>query len=193
MVQGERETLVFRDAADWRDWLAGYHAQRDAVVLVIAKKGAEPPGLGYEAAVEEAMCHGWVDGKALSLDDRSFLLRFSPRRANSVWSISNIERVRVLTESGRMTTAGLAAVEAGKASGKWDAALRRELVDLIPDDVEAALLQHPGAREAYLTLTVSRRKQLLYLLETAKRPETRARRVRAIVDEVREAQGRAGG
>jgi uncharacterized protein YdeI (YjbR/CyaY-like superfamily) len=168
--------------------LALHHAQRESVYLVIAKEGAEPPGLSYEAAVEEAVCFGWIDGKARSLDDRSFLLLFSPRRRDSVWSLSNIERVRKLTSAGRMAEAGLAAVEGAKASGQWAAAMRRELVDVIPEDLEAALSEVEGARAAYLAITPSRRKQLLGLLGTAKRPETRARRVRAIVDEVRASQ-----
>ena len=187
------EPLEFRSAAEWRDWLVLHHAQHESVCLVLAKKGAEPPGLSYEAAVQEAVCFGWIDAQGRRLDNRSFLLVFSPRRAGSVWSVSNIERVRALTQAGKMAAPGLAAVEAGKSSGQWDAALRREQVDVIPEDLEAALLELPGAREAYLAITPSRRKQLLGLLDAAKRPETRIRRIQAIVNEVREAQSRADG
>ncbi|MCU0520861.1 MAG: YdeI/OmpD-associated family protein [Anaerolineae bacterium] len=195
MRDSKSESLQFSSAAEWRAWLVEHHTQTASVYLAIAKKGAEArqnAGLSYEAAVEEAICFGWVDGQARSLDDRLFLLLFSPRRTDSVWSVSNIERVRRLTLAGRMAAAGLAAAEAAKANGQWDAALRRELVDVIPEDLEAALLELPGAREAYLAMTPSRRKQLLGFLDAAKRPETRARRIRAIVDEV-QAQGRVGG
>ncbi len=112
--------LIVADAPAWRDWLRGHHDQQSGVWLVIAKKGAGgPTALTYEQAVEEALCHGWIDGQSKRRDDATFRQRFTPRRARSVWSQSNVERVARLTATGRMHPAGLAEVARAKADGRW--------------------------------------------------------------------------
>jgi uncharacterized protein YdeI (YjbR/CyaY-like superfamily) len=136
--------------------------------------------------VEEALCFGWIDGKLKSLDAEKYALRFTPRRPNSVWSISNIRRVERLIKEGLMTQAGWEKIADARQSGQWDAAIKREQTDVIPPDLAKALRRKKGAIAAYRSLTDSRKKQLLHWLFTAKRPETRQRRIEAIVREVSE-------
>jgi len=176
--------LLFSTPDEWRAWLAEHHAAHSEVWLVHYKRGAGKIALTYEGAVEEALCFGWIDGLLKSIDAESYALRYSPRRPNSVWSASNIARVEKLVRAGRMTPAGLQKVQEAQASGQWDAALQREEVDAIPPDLYQALRRRKGAVAAYRALSPSRRKQLLYWLTSAKRAETRARRIQAIVDEV---------
>ncbi|MBN1246994.1 MAG: YdeI/OmpD-associated family protein [Anaerolineae bacterium] len=175
--------LRFHDRASWRAWLQTNHRQSDSVWVVINKKATPAPGLPYEDAVEEALCFGWIDSTLNTMDDRTYALRFSPRRANSIWSESNKARVARLIADGLMAPSGFAAIEEGKANGQWDAVAEREDVDTVPPDLEAALAVREGAVDAYATLSPSRRKQLLYWLASAKRPETRARRIEQIVAE----------
>lgn len=178
------ECLRFYGRAAWRAWLQKHHAQPDAVWVLINKKHTPPPGLAYEDAVEEALCFGWIDSILNTMDAQTYALRFSPRRVNSIWSQSNKMRVARLIRDGVMMPPGVAAIEQAKASGQWEAATEREQVDVIPPDLEAALAPHEGAVAAYLALKPSRRKQFLHWLFSAKRPETRARRIAKIVAEV---------
>jgi uncharacterized protein YdeI (YjbR/CyaY-like superfamily) len=176
--------LEFEDRSAWRGWLEAFHDQETEAWVVHVKAGYRSEGLGLDEAVEEALCFGWIDSTLRRLDEKRYVLRYSPRRADSVWSVRNIERVERLTEQGRMTDAGLKAVAAGKESGQWAAALRREEVDVVPAELEAALRRRKGALAAYRALPGSRKKRYIYWLQSAKRPETAARRVARIVEEV---------
>ena len=176
--------LDFIDRLAWRSWLQDHHATDSQAWLVIQKKRSRLDGLSLEEAVEEALCYGWIDGKLLTLDDQRYLLRFSPRRPNSVWSISNIQRVEELTRAGLMTEAGLAAVRAAKKSGQWQAALDRERTDEIPAELEAALRRKKGALAAYRNLPDSKKKQYLYWIQSAKRAQTKLDRIEQIVKQV---------
>jgi len=184
IVTDADDVLRFPDASVWRAWLERCHSQQDSAWVAITKKGVEPVAFQLDDAVEEALCFGWIDSTLQRIDGRSYALRFGPRRPNSVWSESNKRRVAVLAREGRMAAPGLAAIEAAKANGQWEAASRRERVDEIPPDLESALASQVGGVHGYLSLRASRRKQLLYWLDSAKRPATRAKRVQAIVDEV---------
>jgi uncharacterized protein YdeI (YjbR/CyaY-like superfamily) len=176
--------LDFIDRFAWRSWLKDRHATDSQAWLVIQKKRSRLDGLSLAEAVEEALCYGWIDGKLLTLDDRRYLLRFSPRRPDSVWSISNIRRVEELTRAGLMTEAGLAAVRAAKKSGQWQAALDRERTDEIPPELEAALRRKQGALAAYRHLPDSKKKQVLYWLQSAKRKQTKLKRIEEILRQV---------
>lgn len=176
--------LEFADRSEWRRWLEAHHVDEDEAWLILYKKGFEGAGLGLEDAVEEALCFGWIDGLLRSRDEQTYALRYTPRRRDSVWSMTNIERAERLIREGRMTEAGLKAVAEAKESGQWQAAIRREQVDVIPPDLEGALGQREGAIAAYKALPDSRKKQFTYWLQSAKREATRQRRVERIVDEV---------
>ena len=179
-----QELLTFPDRAAWRKWLEVNHLHAQEAWLALKKKGAQDASLSLEEAVREALCFGWIDGKLKSLDRARYSLRFSPRKPNSVWSISNVRRVGELISEGLMKEAGLQRVAEGHLSGQWEAAVRREQVDLIPSDLAKALRRRKGAIGAYRNLAPSRRKQLLHWLMTSKRPETREKRIEAIVEEV---------
>ena len=176
-----RDPLEFPNPSAWRSWLADHHASDSEAWLVIQKKGSIHIGIRLNEAVEEALCYGWIDGKMQSLDDHSYLLRFSPRKPNSVWAISNIERVGRQTRQGKMTKAGLNAVDAAKESGEWQDAIDRENTDQIPPELEKALRMKKGAIAAYRNLPDSQKKQYLYWLQSAKREETKKKRIDEIL------------
>lgn len=177
----DKDILTFIDRKAWRSWLDSHSFNKSEAWLVIRKKHSALPGLSLADAVEEALCFGWIDSTLNTLDDQTYLLRFSPRKPNSVWSIINIHRVEKLQRSGHMTEVGLAAVQAAKENGQWQAAIDRENTDKIPSELEVALRRMKGATEAYLNLPSSKRKQYIYWLQNAKREETRQKRIAEIV------------
>jgi uncharacterized protein YdeI (YjbR/CyaY-like superfamily) len=123
-MKAELSELTVADGAEWRAWLGEYHGQQTGIWLVMAKKGTtHPTALTYEQAVEEALCHGWIDGQARRRDEATYSQRFTPRRARSNWSRSNVGRIERLMSAGRMHPAGMAEVERAKADGRWEAVL----------------------------------------------------------------------
>jgi len=176
--------LDFIDRFSWRSWLADHHATYSEAWLIIQKKCSKIEGLSLEEAVEEAICYGWIDGILRSLDERRYLLRFSPRKPNSVWSVRNIQRVEKLVCLGMMTDAGLAAVHKAKKSGQWQAAIERENTDEIPSELETALRRTKGAITAYRKLPDSQKKQYVYWLQSAKQEQTKVKRIMEIVKQV---------
>jgi uncharacterized protein YdeI (YjbR/CyaY-like superfamily) len=172
-----REAWDFASAAAWRAWLADNHDVEKEAWLVICKKHAGVPGLTYIEALEEALCFGWIDGILKRVDDEKHLIRFSPRRRNSIWSELNKKRVRTLIREGRMTEAGLARIREAKANGQWHKAAQREDVTLVPPELAAALAQNEQARRNFEKLAPCYRKQFLYWIGSAKRDETREKRV----------------
>jgi len=175
--------------AQWRAWLVAHHADTKGAWVVTFKKG-RGPSPSYDDLVEEALCFGWIDGQYRRVDEDRGMQLMTPRRPHGTWAPSNKARVQRLTEQGLMTPAGLAVVEAAKASGAWD------LLDDVehlrePDDLRAALDASPAARTAYNGFAPSTRKQLLFWAVSARRPATRAERVAAVVREA--AQGRRAG
>lgn len=178
------DTLEFATPEHWRAWLEENHASAAEAWLILYKKQYADQGMSLEEATVEAMCFGWVDSILKSMDERRYALRYTPRKPNSVWSMSNIRRVEQLTAEGRMADAGLRAVAEAQANGQWDAAIRREQVDVIPEALEAALGQIEGGVDAYLALPPSRRKQIIYWLESAKTGATKQRRIQKVIEEL---------
>ena len=174
--------LVVEDAAAFRAWLAENGQQSDGVWLVLAKKGTtEPTSLTYAQALEEALCHGWIDGQKRSRDAATFLQRFTPRRRASLWSKRNIGLVERLIAEGRMTPGGLAEIERAKADGRWDAAYSGQGSAEVPTDLAVALAGNPAAAAMFETLSRTNRFAVIFRVETAKRPDTRARRIEQLV------------
>ena len=182
----EADRLHPRNRAEWRAWLAEHHAGSRGVWLVLWRPSSGRTGLSYEEAVQEALCFGWIDGKAARLDDERTMLRFSPRKPGSGWARSNKLRVERLLAEGLMAEPGLARIEEAKRDGSWT---RLDAVEdlVVPGDLAAALAEHPGARERWDALPRSLRRAALVGIYDAKRPETRARRV---ADAVRQAAER---
>jgi len=174
--------LIARDASTWRKWLARHHATTPGVWLVVAKKGTiEPTRLTYDLALEEALCHGWIDGQGLRRDDATYKIRFTPRRSRSVWSKRNTVIVGRLTEEGRMHPSGIAEVERAKSDGRWEVAYHGQATIEMPNDFRAALNANSKAKAMFPTLSAQNRYAILYRIQSAKRTETRARRIEQFV------------
>jgi uncharacterized protein YdeI (YjbR/CyaY-like superfamily) len=164
------------DRATWRAWLEGHHASATGAWLVTWRAGSGRPVLDYEAAVEEALCFGWVDSTGSKVDDERTKLYFAPRKPRSGWASSNKARVERLLAAGRMVPAGIAAVERAKANGAWallDSVERLE----VPPDLAAALGAQPPARANWDAFPPSAQRGILEWIVQARRPETRARRI----------------
>lgn len=176
----DADTFFAPDRAAWREWLAAHHGERTQVWLLLHKKHVEEPSVSYDAAVEEALCWGWIDGLTKRWDERSYAVRFTPRKSGSVWSESNVTRVARMIAEGRMTPAGMALVAEAKRRGTWDEATSGRL-DVTPPDLEAALAGVPAACERWKAWAPTDRRQYIYWVLDAKRPETRARRIADVV------------
>ena len=175
-----REIVEVPDRAAWRRWLAERHEQRDAIWLVFHKRTSGGTSPSYDEAVEEALCFGWIDSTVNRLDDERSLQLFAPRKPRGTWSASNKERVARLEAAGLLAPAGLAAIERAKENGSWNALDAVERLEE-PPDLSAALDATPAAREQWNGFSPSSRKAILWWIVSAKRPETRARRVEQTV------------
>jgi uncharacterized protein YdeI (YjbR/CyaY-like superfamily) len=174
--------LIVVDAAAWAAWLGGRHATSGGVWLVLAKRGGSPPTrLTYQEALEEALCYGWIDGQVRRRDAGSYKQRFTPRRPRSAWSRRNVDLAERLIAEGRMQPAGKAVVDDARADGRWEAAYAGAATIEVPDDLAAALAAEPEAAATFAGLTSQNRYAILYRLATAKRPETRSRRLTEFV------------
>ncbi len=179
------QTQHFIERDTWRQWLEKNQDSSKELWLIFYKKHTKKPTLPYNDAVEEALCFGWIDGILKRLDEEKYVVRFSHRKKKSVWSESNRKRVAKMLAEGKMTTRGLALVAAGKESGEWDKALSRE-IPTVPPELEAALEGNPKARENFSTFTKSQKTQYLWWIDSAKREETRERRIREVVKRAEE-------
>ena len=178
----ELPELIVRNAAAWRTWLAGHHADPVGVWLVLAKKGTEKPtSLTYDQALEEALCHGWIDGQAGRRDEATYRKRFTPRRRRSAWSKRNTGIAERLIAEDRMRPAGHAEVERAKADGRWEAAYAGPASMEVPADLAEALATEPKAQAMFESLNSQNRYAVLYRIATAKRADTRARRIEQFV------------
>ena len=173
----ELDELVVQDAAALRGWLADHHATSPGVWLALARKGGTTTSLTWQQAVDEALCVGWIDGQARKRDEATSCIRFTPRRPRSAWSRRNVENVARLAAEGRMLPAGLAAVEAARADGRWAAAYAPPSESEVPSDLADAIAAVPAAQAMFDVLTKANRFALIYRLGAVKRPETRQRKI----------------
>jgi len=177
----ELDPTLFKSAKAFEAWLKKNHAASEGLWLKIAKRGANEPSVTYPEAVEIALCWGWIDGQKKSLDDQHYLQRFTPRRARSVWSKINVEKVQGLIEAGRMQAPGQAQIEAAKADGRWARAYDGARTSTVPEDLQAALEAEPLAKAFFAGLNASNRYAILWRIQTAAKAETRARRIEQLV------------
>lgn len=178
----ELPIILFDDQAAWAAWLDEHHAESPGVWMRLAKKGAPYTSVSYAEALDVALCYGWIDSQKKTFDEHSFLQKFGPRGARSIWSKVNREKVHALTEAGRMKQAGIRAVESARADGRWDAAYDPASTATVPDDLQAALDANPKAKEFFATLNGANRYAILFRVQTAKKPETRAKRIATLVE-----------
>ena len=178
MTVASTPELVVRDAKAWRAWLAKHHADSTGVFLVLAKKGTtKPTSITTGQALEEALCYGWIDGQASPRDELTWRVRYTPRRKGSMWSKRNTAIAEKLVEAGRMQPAGASEMERAKVDGRWDVAYAGSAAIEVPPDLAAALAANSKARAMFETLSRVNRYAVLYRITTAKRPETRAKRI----------------
>jgi uncharacterized protein YdeI (YjbR/CyaY-like superfamily) len=173
--------LAFPDQAAFEAWLEAEHATAPGVYVKLAKKGAGVPSVTYAELVESCLCFGWIDGRSNRLDEKFYLQRLTPRRARSVWSQKNVDAVEALTLDGRMRPAGLAAVDAARADGRWERAYAGSATITVPDDLAAALAAEPAAQKEFDALDGANRYAVLWRVHTAASEATRAKRVTALV------------
>ena len=181
-ASGDYPVLAFESEDAWEAWLRERHADEPGVWIKIAKKGSGIPSVTHASALDAALCYGWIDGQARSIDETWYVQKFTPRRARSLWSKRNREKVAALIEAGPMQPAGLAEIERAKADGRWDAAYDGPAAAVVPDDLREALDAVPAAAELFAGLNSQNRFAILHRIQTAVKPETRAKRVAQFVE-----------
>ena len=180
----ELPTLPFESKKKFAEWLAKQHDKSAGAWLKLAKKATGIPSVTYAEALDVALCYGWIDGQRNSFDENYFLQKFTPRRPKSIWSKINVENAERLIASGEMKPSGLKAVEAAKHDGRWAAAYTSQKNISVPADFQSALEKNKKAKAFFETLTGSRRYAFLFRIETAKKAETREKRIRQFVEKL---------
>ena len=175
------DPTFFPTPADFRDWLEKNHDSRDVLWVAYYKKATGKASVTWEETVDEALCFGWIDGLRKSLDEEAYVIRFTPRRPNSVWSARNIERMEAMEATGKMTDAGRAAYADRKESAKRDGYRIAELPTEPPEWIVEAFQEHPGAWEFFLEQPAGVRKQSIWWVVSAKRESTRRRRLDTLI------------
>lgn len=173
--------MAFRQKTAWAAWLEKNHGTSSGVWLRLAKKASGVKSVSRDEAVDVALCYGWIDGQGKSDGEEYWLLKFTPRGKRSIWAKRNREKVRSLIESGQMKAAGLAEVERARKDGRWDAAYDSPRYITVPDDLQAALDENAPAKSYFESLDKRNRYAILFRIHTAKKAETRAKRIRQFV------------
>jgi uncharacterized protein YdeI (YjbR/CyaY-like superfamily) len=177
----EQPIIAFPTQESWREWLMKHHAESDGIWIRFYKKDSGVQTVNYAQALDEALCFGWIDGQSKSLDAQSYLQRFTPRRARSMWSKRNTEHIERLTQLGKMHASGLAEVERAKADGRWANAYDSPKDMVVPDDFLQELKKHKKAQEFFKTLNKTNTYAIAWHLHNAKKPETRTRRMQKFI------------
>jgi uncharacterized protein YdeI (YjbR/CyaY-like superfamily) len=175
------DILCFRSSSEFRKWLAANHRQSDGIWLRIFKKDSGEPTVTYAEALDEALCHGWIDGLKQSHDELSWRQRFTPRRPRSGWSKINTRHAERLIKAGRMKAAGRAQIDTAKKDGRWAAAYDSSSKAKFPEDFLAAVRRNKRANAFFESLSKANRYAIAYRLQTAKKPETKQRRMETIL------------
>jgi uncharacterized protein YdeI (YjbR/CyaY-like superfamily) len=182
MTKIDLPIISFKSLKEWASWLARNHAASTGIWLRLFKKDSGVVSVTYAGALDEALCYGWIDGQLDKYDEKSWLRKFTPRRPKSVWSRKNVEHVKQLTAAGKMKPAGLKEVEAAKKDGRWKRAYDSPSAMQVPEDFLKALAKHQKAKAFFETLNKANTYAIAWRLQTAKKPETRAKRMQAILE-----------
>jgi uncharacterized protein YdeI (YjbR/CyaY-like superfamily) len=174
--------LQFASQKAWTTWLRRNHQKAPGIWLQFAKKGTGVPSVTYAEAVESALCFGWIDGQVQRMDEVHYLQRFTPRKRDSIWSKINVARAEALIAAGKMSPAGLAAIEAAKANGRWHSAYAGARTATVPEDLAAALRANPEVERAFRALKAQPRYAILFRLQTTKSPALRAEKIAKFVE-----------
>ncbi len=176
------DSCFFRNQVEWRRWLDNNHDTRTEVWILTYKTHTGKPCISYPEALDEALCYGWIDSRVRRIDDEKHLMRFAPRKTSSIWSKKNRRRVEELIKEGRMTVHGLEKVEAAKKNGQWAKAIAPGTPPRMPKELKDALMSNQKAWKNFQALAKSYRTSYIYWVITAKRDETRRKRIRTVVD-----------
>ena len=176
---------LFRNRAGWRAWLERNHDKQKELWLAYYKKNSGKTSVTYEEALEEALCFGWIDSTVNKLDDKRYMQKWTPRKAKSVWSASNKTRVKKLIAGGRMAAPGLATIKIAKRNGSWRALDRVDVKPEIPPDLAAAIETDLQAKVNFGRFSASQKKMFTWWIISAKRPETRTKRVARCLEMIR--------
>jgi uncharacterized protein YdeI (YjbR/CyaY-like superfamily) len=182
IAKNDSEIIAFPSAKDWEQWLARTHTGSRGVWLRFFKKGSGVASVTHAEALAAALCYGWIDGQLKKHDEESWLHKFAPRRPKSVWSKRNRELVEQLADAGKMRPAGLKEVAAAKADGRWDRAYDSPSKMTVPGDFLNALSKNKKARKFFETLNKANTYAISWRLQTAKKPETREKRMQVIIE-----------
>jgi len=174
--------IAFDLPEEWAYWLAQNHNISKGIWLRFFKKDANVPSITHAEALEEALCYGWIDGQAKKYDERSYIQKFTPRRTKSIWSKRNTEHIVRLAKEGKMKPAGLKEVEAAKADGRWEQAYDAPSEMTMPEDFLKELSKNKAAKAFFDTLNKANTYAIGWRLQTAKKPETRERRMKLILE-----------
>jgi uncharacterized protein YdeI (YjbR/CyaY-like superfamily) len=177
----ELPTLTFESQSAFEKWLGANHATSDGLWIKMAKKESGHTSINHPQALDVALCFGWIDGQRLGFDAEYFLQKFTPRRAKSTWSKVNQDKVAVLIASGKMREAGLKEIERAKADGRWEAAYESQSKMCVPEDLQVALDQNPAAQAFFDQLNSANRFAILYRITTAKKADTRQKRIEKFI------------
>ncbi len=180
-MEKEIETFYPKSRQEWRDWLQDNHDKKKSVWLIYYKKKSNIPTVIYSEAVDEALCFGWIDSKSKPLDEHKFMQFFSRRKEKSVWSKVNKEKIERLIKEGLMIKAGYDIIETAKQNGSWTILDQAEAL-IIPDDLEKEFQKVNKAKEYFLALSRSDKRNILQWLTLAKKEETRQKRITEIVE-----------
>jgi uncharacterized protein YdeI (YjbR/CyaY-like superfamily) len=173
--------MLFAHQSDWIAWLDEHHAISAGVWLRIAKKASDLQSVSYAEALEAALCYGWIDGQKKTYDESAWLQKFTPRSKKSLWSKINRDKAEALIESGHMKPAGLTEVERARQDGRWNAAYDSHSSATVPSDFQAALDRSPEAKAFFATLNSQNRYAILFRIQTAKKAETRDKRIQQFI------------
>ena len=179
---GDVPIRAFKDSRTWESWLAKNQSSENGVWMRLAKKGSGTKSISYPEALEIALCYGWIDAQKRGESETAWLQRFMPRAKKSIWSRINREKALALIASGRMASAGLDEVERAKQDGRWEAAYEPASTAKVPADFEGELNKSPRAKEFFRTLNAANRYAILWRLQTAKKADTRAKRMRTFIE-----------
>ena len=181
MKTTELPIKAFASKTKWAEWLAKQHDKSAGVWLKLAKKDSGIPSVTYEEALDVALCYGWIDGQKKGFDDKYWLQKFTPRGPKSIWSKLNTEKAERLIAAGEMKPAGLKAVEAARQDGRWESAYSSQRNMTVPEDFQAALDKNKKAETFFTTLNSANRYAILFRIQTAKKAETRAKRIQQFI------------
>lgn len=180
-MEKETETFYPKSRAEWREWLQKNHDKKQSIWIIYYKKNSTQPTITYSEAVDEALCFGWIDSTSRPIDEEKYMQYFTRRKVKSVWSKINKEKIERLFREGIMTKAGIRSIEIAKQNGSWNILDEVEAL-IIPEDLEEEFQKSPTAKDYFLGLSRSDKRNILQWLVLAKRPETRQKRILEIVE-----------